>query len=395
MKPRRINSHLLAIKASLHNHTDEQGKHLAGYPVESLLSFLRKEKFDIAAITDHNQVGSAQAFSLAKKHPVFGLWLLPGFEANEEAAHIVSLKLGRRSYRFFCHPYRTFQESWTEQVKARMKNCQAVELDQTISFKPELLAGYQSLAKNWPVLATADFHSSLFALKNFFTVILVREKSFSGLLAALEQRNLVAFYPDILSWKRKFVSPASRQTLAYLQRKYPKLFQIEPAVEPKAMGEKDIQEYWSSQLITLKKGYCSASLLPDFGGQLVSFKVKKTQFFSPVFPTFLESPRIFASHPTFESNFSRWKILSQSGNFLALEYRIEKAPWRGLLLRRKISLGENSLSLHLWPENYTGKPIRFSPCFTFNFLRKPGEITNLKILKPEPKKYLLKSSFFS
>jgi len=374
----------LILKASLHNHTDEQGSHRAGYPVKVLLTLLRKENFNLAAITDHRRLASRKAFSLARNYQAGRLWLLQGFEAEEDGAHVVDLNLSRtRRYRFFCHPYRTFSEEWTRQVRTFACRCQAVELDQFIAFTPELLAPYQSLMDWRPVLATADFHSNVFALKNFFTVLLGEEKSPAALAKALQQGNFIAFYPDILDWKRKFLTPAG-SLLTFLQKKHPEFFLIEPAVFPEAMTEKEIEQYWHCRVLTLKNGSCSLSLLPDFGGQLVSFKVGKKQIFSPVFPTFLETPRSFAAYPTFESNFSSWKILSRSSTSLSLEYRIRNGPWKGLSLRREIALNKKGVAVRLWQENHTGKPLPFAGCVSLNFVKRPGQSAKLETLPPGP-----------
>lgn len=375
------------LKASLHNHTDQQGVHRQGYPVEFLLSLLQKEKFDVAAITDHSREDSRKSFALARKDCPQNLLLLPGFEDVIQDAHVVSLLFQeRKKFQFFCHPYRTFQNDWTDKLAAFRKRCQAVELDQIVSSTPELASRYQELATKIPVLATADFHSDYFALKNFFTVAIARENTISGFLSALKNGDLIAFYPDIVTWKRKFIvssGPAARAFLSQ-QKRNSKIFQISPQVPPPRMTTSQIKEYWQSSLVTLTSRYSSVSLLPEIGGQIVSFLYRRQQIFSPVFPTFLETPQVFASYPTFESNFSPWVIPVRSKNALTMQYQIKNPPWQGLLLKREIVLKKDNLWLRLWKQNPTTNPISFAGNISLILLKNSGEESTVEIREPKP-----------
>lgn len=403
----RVKDKLFLIKSNLHTHTDEQGAHPAGYPPGQVLRFFEEEDFDLVGITDHNRDTSRRAYRSVLRNKPERIRLISGYEKAVNQQHLVTLFLpGRKRFILYCHPVRTFGADWERRLIGigTGKNSSflspdraahrdgvdlGLELDNNIAFTPELRSVYRALRRKCPVISNSDFHANLFMLKNCFTVFIAKEPTLEGVLEAIQERNLIAFYPDFKTWTRRFLPSGGRWANAWLaktEREAP-LFQIQPRLRPGELADEDIAQYWKRRLVTLTMRRMSMSLIPEFGAALASFRYRGCHLCSPLYASHLETPAEYHSYPTFESNFNGWRILRLTSDRITMEYEIRADKrWKGLVLKRDISLLPKGLNIRLWRENRSDAQINFSPVVTFNLDKKLDERVEATVMAPGPRK---------
>lgn len=366
------------IKGNLHTHTDEEGKHKSGYPVNFVLKFFKEEGFELLGITDHKFSSSKKAYSLALKKKRNSILIAPGYEmvCKKTGFHIVRLfSYGIGPFKIYAHPFRSFGEKGIEKFKKNFnrKEFSAIELDNYVFFNPEILNAYKSLISKIPIISNSDFHNDIFMLKNSFTLYLAEKKDFSSIRQSIKEKNIICVFPDFKKWELKFLpqSPVAEKGLEDILKR--NVFQINPYRKPENMDLNDFKTFYKTSLFSLNTSKISCLITPEFGGRIVSLKFKNKQLFSPLFSSHLETPYEYGHNPTFEANYSEWEIVMKNRERVVMKYEIKNKKWKGITLFREIKISDKKLIIKLWQKNSGRISIPFDYSLSFNLFKKTGK----------------------
>jgi len=245
----------LVIKGNLHTHTDEQGKHKSGYPVERVIKFFEEEEFGILGITDHKFSSSRKVYSILLKNKNIPFLVALGYEMDckKTGFHVVKLFFsGIGPLKIYAHPFRSFGENGITKAKKFLnkKGFSAIELDNYVFFNSEIIKMYKSFLSRIPVISNSDFHNDLFMMKNSFTLYLSEDRNFSSIKKAIKDKNIICVYPDFKTWELQFLpqNDFAKRKLDEISKR--KDFKINPYVRPENMDLNYFKNFYKTSSLT-------------------------------------------------------------------------------------------------------------------------------------------------